>query len=199
MQNIIIPDSKVAKDATQLIYEISPAFLYNHCLRTYAFGDALGKKYGFKYDQELFYLASVLHDVGLTDRVCCKHSFEYEGADYAESFLHSHGLPQNKIDVVREAIILHTSEIAEEKQPEIALVHLGAGMDVVGLRIEDIPEETFNFIIEAYPRLGFKKSMIELIKYDANLKNAQQQPNNLSSSMLRMGFVDWVMNAPFKD
>lgn len=41
--------------------------------------------------------------------------------------------------------------------------------------------------------------MIELIKYDSKLKNAQQQPNNLSSSMLRMGFVDLVMNAPFKE
>lgn len=159
----------------------------------------VGKKYGFKYDQELFYLASVLHDIGLTEQVCCKHSFEYEGADHAEKFLRSHSFSQDKIDVVREAIILHTSEIAEEKQPEIALVHFGAGMDVIGLRIEDISEETFNFIIETYPRLGFKKSMIELIKYDSNLKNAQQQPNNLSSSMLRMGFVDWVMNAPFKE
>ncbi|MCC2252259.1 MAG: HD domain-containing protein [Bacillota bacterium] len=199
MDNIIIPDSKVAKEATQLVYEISPKFLYNHCLRTYAFGGALGKKYGFNYDQELFYLASVLHDIGLTEQVCCKHSFEYEGADHAEKFLRSHSFSQDKINVVREAIILHTSVIAEEKQPEIALVHLGAGMDVMGLRIEDISEETFHYIIETYPRLGFKKSMIELIKYDSKLKNAQQQPNNLSSSMLRMGFVDWVMNAPFKE
>lgn len=44
MYNIIIPDSKVAKEATQLVSEISPEFLYNHCLRTYAFGDSLGKK-----------------------------------------------------------------------------------------------------------------------------------------------------------
>ncbi|QGG52145.1 HD domain-containing protein [Lysinibacillus pakistanensis] len=199
MYNIIIPDSKVAKEATQLVSEISPEFLYNHCLRTYAFGDSLGKKYGLKYDLELFYLASVLHDIGLTEKVCCKHSFEYEGADYAEKFLRSHNFSQDKIDVVREAIILHTSEIAEEKQPEIALVHFGAGMDIMGLRIEDISEEAFNFIIETYPRLGFKKSIIELIKYDSKLKNAQQQPNNLSSAMLNMGFVDWVMNAPFKE
>lgn len=199
MYNIMIPDSKVATEATQLVYEISPEFLYNHCLRTYAFGDALGQKYGLTYDRELFYLGSVLHDVGLTEHVCRKHSFEYEGADHAEKFLRSHGFSQEKVDVVREAIILHTSQIAEEKQPEIALVHLGAGMDVVGLRVEDISEEAFHFILEAYPRLGFKQSMIELIKYDAEVKTAQQQPDNLSSSMLRQGFVDWVKNAPFEE
>ncbi|NGP46527.1 HD domain-containing protein [Bacillaceae bacterium SIJ1] len=199
MQNMIIPDSKIAKEATQLIYDISPEFLYNHCLRTYAFGDVLGQQYGLKYDLELFYLASVLHDIGLTEHVCCRQSFEYEGADHAEKFLRSHGFSQDKIDVVREAIILHTSEIAEEKQPEVALVHFGAGMDIMGLRAKDIPEDAFHFIIEAYPRLGFKQAIIELIQHDATLKEAEQQPNNLSSSMLSVGFVDWVMNAPFQE
>ncbi|SHN15271.1 HD domain-containing protein [Gracilibacillus kekensis] len=199
MNNINIPDSKIAKRATKLVYEISPKFLYNHCLRTYAFGDVLGKNYGLKYDQELFYLSSVLHDVGLTEQVCRKHSFEHEGADYAEKFLSAHNFSSDKIDVVREAILLHTSEIAEDRQPEIALVHFGAGMDIFGLRIEDIPEEAFRFIIETFPRLGFKKSIIELIQYDSKLKNVQQQPDNLSSSLLRKGFVDWVMNAPFKE
>ncbi|MFS1514613.1 HD domain-containing protein [Chengkuizengella sp. SCS-71B] len=198
MYNITIPKSNVAKEATKLVHEISPEFLYNHCLRTYAFGDELGKKYGFKYDQELFYLGSILHDVGLTEHVCRKHSFEHESADHAVNFLHTHGISEEKIDVVREAIVLHASQIAEEKQPEIALVHFGAGMDVIGLRVKDISEESFNFILESYPRLGFKQSMIELIKYDAELKN-DQFPNNLSSSMLRMGFIDWIMNAPFKE
>ncbi|GGE54676.1 HD domain-containing protein [Priestia taiwanensis] len=195
---IIIPDSRVAKEASKLVYEISPEFLYNHCLRTYAFGDALGRTYGFKYDRELFYLGAVLHDVGFTDHVCRKCSFEYEGADHAETFLRSHNLPQEKIDIVREAIMLHTSELAGEKQPEIALVHFGAAMDVVGARIEDISEEAFHFILEAYPRLGFKQAFVELVKYDAQLKHGQD-PNNLSSSMLRRGFVDWVTNAPFSE
>lgn len=69
MYNLIIPDSKQLKKQ-----------LYNHCMRTYAFGGALGDRYGFKYDRELFYLASILHDVGLTDHACRKHSFEHEGA-----------------------------------------------------------------------------------------------------------------------
>lgn len=199
MYRITIPDSKLAQKATRLVYEISPAFLYNHCLRTYAFGDALGKKLGLKYDPELFFLGAVLHDIGLTDHVCRHHSFEHEGADYAEKFLSTHGISQDKIDVVREAIILHTSEIAGEKQPEIALVHFGAGMDILGLRAEDFSEETVKTILEAYPRLGFKKAIIQLITYDAELKNKGQQMNNLSSALLRMGFERWVLHAPFAE
>ncbi|PUA40799.1 phosphohydrolase [Paenibacillus elgii] len=198
MYNLEIPDSKATQEATRLVYDISPEFLYNHCMRTYAFGGALGDHYGFKYDRELFYLASILHDVGLTDHVCRKHSFEHEGADHAERFLHTHGFAQDKIELVREAIIWHTSEIAAAKQPEIALVHFGAGMDALGLRHEDIPEEAFLYIVETYPRLGFKQAMIQLIQYDAGLKEALL-PDNLSSSLLRMGFADWVTNAPFRE
>lgn len=199
MYPITIPDSRLAKQATQLVFEISPEFLYNHCMRTYAFGDALGRKYGLKYDQELFYLGAVLHDVGLTEHVCRKHSFEHEGADHAEKFLSSHGISQDKIDIVREAIILHTSEIAAEKQPEIALVHFGAGMDILGLRAEDISEEIVRSVLESYPRLGFKRAIIELINYDAELKSRNQQQSNLSAAMLQMGFEQWVLHAPFEE
>ncbi|USB33207.1 HD domain-containing protein [Paenibacillus sp. YPG26] len=199
MHQITIPDSGLAKRAAQLVFEISPEFLYNHCMRTYAFGDALGKRYGLKYDPELFFLGAVLHDVGLTEHVCRKHSFEHEGADHAQRFLSSHGLPQEKIDVVREAIILHTSEIAEEKQPEIALVHFGAGMDILGLRVGDISEEMMRSVLESYPRLGFKQTIIELIKHDADLKSKHQLPHNLSSALLQMGLVHGVLNSPFTE
>ncbi|RUT33655.1 HD domain-containing protein [Paenibacillus zeisoli] len=199
MYSIMIPDSRLASKAAQLVSEISPEFLYNHCMRTYAFGDSLGKKYGLKYDQELFFLGAVLHDVGLTEHVCRKHSFEHEGADHAERFLSSHGLAHEKIDVVREAIILHTTEIAAEKQPEIALVHFGAGMDILGLRAEDITEEIVKSVLELYPRLGFKKAIIELIKYDAELKNNHQQQSNLSAALLQAGFERWVLHSPFAE
>ncbi|WP_426453001.1 HD domain-containing protein [Paenibacillus sp. S-38] len=199
MYQITIPDSRLANKAAQLVLEISPEFLYNHCMRTYAFGDALGKKYGLTYDQELFFLGAVLHDIGLTEHVCRKHSFEHEGADHAETFLASHGISPEKIDLVREAILLHTSEVAGEKQPEIALVHFGAGMDVLGLRAGDLSEEIVKLILESYPRLGFKKAMIELINYDAELKIRNQQQNNLSSALLRMGFEHGVLNSPFTE
>ncbi|WP_433944751.1 HD domain-containing protein [Paenibacillus sp. SN-8-1] len=199
MYTMTMPDSSLAKKAAQLVSEISPEFLYNHCMRTYAFGDSLGKKYGLKYDQELFFLGAVLHDVGLTEHVCRKHSFEHEGADHAERFLSSHGVSQEKIDVVREAIILHASEIAAEKQPEIALVHFGAGMDILGLRAEDISEEIVKSVLELYPRLGFKKAIIELIKYDAELKSNHQQQSNLSAALLQAGFERWVLHSPFAE
>ena len=63
-----IPDSKIAKEATELLLEVSPAFLANHCLRTFIFGDLLGQAANLNYDLEILYLGSLLHDLGLTER-----------------------------------------------------------------------------------------------------------------------------------
>ena len=159
-----IPDSEICKKATQLVAEVSPTFLCNHCIRTFLFGDLLGKRDGLKCDRELLYLGAVMHDLGLTKRFDNQQRFEVDGADAARTFVLEHGLSDEKAQIVWDAIALHTSlGIASRKQPEIALVHLGASADVLGLRISDISSETVEQVIEAYPRLGFKMAMTELL------------------------------------
>lgn len=56
-------------------------------------------------------------------------------ADAASRFLHAHDYPKAKTDIVWDAIALHSSaDIAERREPEVALVHFGAHVDVMGLR-----------------------------------------------------------------
>ena len=160
-----IPDSEIAKKATQLVAEVSPKFLYHHCVRSYLFGDILGKRDGIKYDRELLYLGAVLHDLGLTERFD-RHEqrFEVDGADAARTFVLEHGLSDEKAEIVWDAIALHTSiGIASRKQPEIALVHLGVSADVFGIGLENIDPETVERVIDNYSRLGCGRAMMELI------------------------------------
>ena len=160
-----IPDSELAKKATQLVAEVSPKFLYHHCVRTYLFGEILGKRDGLKYDRELLYLASIMHDLGLTERFDCgKQRFEVEGADAAQAFVLEHGLSDEKAEIVWDAIALHTSiGIASRKQPEIALLHLGVSADILGMGLEDIDPGMIERVIDNYSRLGCNKAMVELI------------------------------------
>jgi HD domain len=74
-------DSKIAQEATDLVRATSTPSLFNHSMRTYLFGALLGKDLSFDY--ELFYLASVLHDLGLTEKYAGDRSFEIEGAEAA--------------------------------------------------------------------------------------------------------------------
>jgi hypothetical protein len=180
LTNYSIPDSEICKKATQLTTEVSPSFLCNHCLRTFWFGDLLGKRDGLKCDRELLYLGAVMHDLGLTERFGGEQRFEVDGADAARAFVLKHGLSDEKAEIVWDAIALHTSlGIASHKQPEIALVHLGASADVMGMRIADISPEIVEQVLEAYPRLGFNASMTELL-----VSQVKQKPQVAAFSWL---------------
>ena len=160
-----IPDSELAKKATQLVAEVSPKFLYHHCVRSYLFGEILGKRDGIKFDRELLYLGAVLHDLGLTERFDRgEQRFEVDGADAARAFVLEHGLSDEKAEIVWDAIALHTSiGIASRKRSEIALVHLGVSADVLGIGLENIDPETIERVIDNYSRLGCDRAFIELI------------------------------------
>ena len=159
------PDSELCQRATALVAELSPPFLFNHCARSFLFGDAIGKRDGLQYDRELLYLSAILHDLGLTDAyVGGDQRFEVEGADRARAFLVEHGLPEAKADVVWDAIALNTSfGIALRKGPEIALAHLGVSADFLGTRLADVSSETVAQIVREYPRPDFISSATNLL------------------------------------
>jgi hypothetical protein len=162
--DLSIPDSTLAKKATQLVTDVSPPFLYHHCVRVYLFGSVLGQRHGLSYDRELFYVSALLHDLGLTETFDGPQRFEVQGADAARAFVQAHGWPEEKASVVWDAIALHTSVgIADRKRPEIALVHLGAGVDVLGLQANDIAPATIEEIVASYPRLNFQQAMMQLV------------------------------------
>src|SRR5690242_1181894 len=92
------PDSPVAQAANKLVLEVSPPFLYYHCVRTYVFAHILGERDNLRYDQELLYLGALLHDLGLTECFDKDHPFELDGANAARTFLLQQGIPAEKAE-----------------------------------------------------------------------------------------------------
>jgi len=154
-------DSDVAKKATALAREVSPAYLFNHCMRTYLFGTLIGRSEARRCDEELFFLACTLHDLGLTERFMGPMPFEIQGAQAAARFLKDQGLSSEKVGIVWDGIAMHPLPIADHKQPEIALVAAGAGADVLGPDPSQVTDARKNQIVQAFPRLGFKKAFVE--------------------------------------
>ncbi len=68
LDELVIPDAQIAKEAEEVCREASNAMLYNHCWRTYAWAMILGRRDGLKPDPELLYVATMLHDLALTER-----------------------------------------------------------------------------------------------------------------------------------
>jgi cyanamide hydratase family protein with HD domain len=193
--DVPIPDSELADQATRLVRDLSPTFLFNHGIRVFMFADAIGRHNKLRYDREVVYLAAVMHDLGLISQFNGDGSFEVEGAAVARRFLLEHGLHEDKADLVHEAIALHAAVgKASNMAPEIALVHFGAGMDVVGFRSEDLSTDTVKHIVEAYPRHGFKKAFSDVLEDEVKRK-----PFSHMAGHLGLGFSRKIQSAPFAE
>src|SRR4051812_40499019 len=62
---IPIPDSTIAREATELVQDVAPRLLFDHSRRVFLFGSLQGEQLGLDYDPELFYVGSMFHDLGL--------------------------------------------------------------------------------------------------------------------------------------
>jgi HD superfamily phosphodiesterase len=160
---IAVPDSRLARDATELIRSIEPDLLYNHSLRVYSFGALQGERRGLHYDPELLYIGAMFHDIGLVEGHRSAHDrFEVDGANAAWQFLVEHGVTGDALRIVWDSIALHTTPgIPQHKEPEVALVTAGVELDVLGFGYDDIPTEDREAVLAAYPRVDFKESIIQ--------------------------------------
>src|SRR5438477_3166701 len=129
-----IPDSKLAREATDLLREHGTPLLFAHSLRVYLFGAIRGRHRKLTVDHELLYFGAVFHDLGLTPKYRSPdHRFEVDSANTARDFLRANGIDESAAGVVWDAIALHTTpEIPWHKRPEIALVTGGVEADVLG-------------------------------------------------------------------
>jgi hypothetical protein len=158
---IRIVDSKIARAATQLSRSTSPPYLFNHAMRTFLFACLIGRAGRRAFDEEILYLACVMHDLGLTERFAGDLPFEIQGAEAAKGFLQAQGYAGTDAEVVWDGIAMHASAIAGFKRPEIALVAEGAGADAVGPDFSQIARADAAAVVNAFPRLGFKKAFVQ--------------------------------------
>jgi HD superfamily phosphodiesterase len=158
-----IPDSAIARDATELIRSVESDLLYYHSLRVYSWGALRGAVRDLRHDPELLYVGAMFHDIGLVDGHRSEHDrFEVDGANAAREFLRAHGVTGDALRIVWDAIALHTTPgIPEHKEPEVALVTAGVEYDVLGLGFDEIAPEQRDAVLAAYPRIDFKESIIQ--------------------------------------
>jgi hypothetical protein len=162
---IRIPDSALARDAHELARALSPDFLLGHVERTYVFGAIATAGAGLAFDEEIAYIAAILHDLGLTERHGGQRRFEIDGAESARAWALSKGMSAGDAQRVWDAVALHASPgIAEHRSPECALVHWGAGIDVLGLGTDQLPAASIAEIHDAFPRDGFADGIADLIE-----------------------------------
>ena len=160
---VVIPDSLLAKEATGILREYSTELLFNHSTRVYLFGAEQGREQKLRFDPELLYVAAAFHDLGLIKKFSSQNErFEVDGANAARQFLTAHNVPEEQIQTAWLAIALHTTPgITHHMRPEVALLHSGVGLDVLGRGLDQFPSELRDEIVARYPRENFKQRFLQ--------------------------------------
>jgi hypothetical protein len=164
LQTVKVPDSKLAREITELVRETESDLLFNHSSRVYLFAATAGKRKGLKFDEELLYAGAMFHDMGLTKEYSSKDlRFEVDGANAAAEFLRSQNLSQQEIELVWTSIALHTTiGIPQFMHPNVALVTAGVEMDVVGIKYDEYDKAEIERITNLFPRPdNFKEEIIQ--------------------------------------
>ncbi|EKT4493069.1 HD domain-containing protein [Pseudomonas sp. YQ_6] len=186
IDGIQVPDSKMAREITELVRDSVSPLLFHHSSRVFYFGALAGKRLGLKYDPELLYAGCMFHDMGLAHEhssECCR--FEVDGANVARSFLESHGINERDVERVWTAIALHTTPgIPEHMHPLIALLTAGVETDVLGFHHEHLDTNVRDSVVQAHPRGDhFKEAIIQTF-YDGISHKAQTTFGNVKADVI---------------
>lgn len=186
IHGVSIPDSKIAREITELVRDTESPLLFHHSSRVYYFGALAGQHRGLKFDPELLYAGAMFHDMGLTHQHSSAHErFEVDGANAARDFLRGHGISQADIDTVWTAIALHTTPgIPQHMHPVVALVTAGVEMDVLGLTYHEYGDAEREAVVKAHPRSDhFKEDIIQSF-YDGIRHKPETTFGNVKADVL---------------
>ena len=189
-ENWAIPDSDFAVRAIQLASELCPEFMVRHCFRSYCFGAILGARNQLDLDRETFFVAAMLHDLGLSDTHALEEgSFEWVGARLAHRHCVDAEQTEARAALIHNAIALHTSVgVADRQRPEIALLHFGTGMDLFGWRLDEMPKEALGVVLGEYPRSDFKEEFSPCLTHQA-----QEKPESQIAGAVGIGITDRIL------
>src|SRR3954453_2035947 len=153
----MFPQTPTARTALSVATHFYSPALLNHCVRSYLWGGAYAGAHGIGFDDELYYVSAMLHDIALTDPFDShKIAFEEAGGDLAWVFGTATGWSDDRAARAREIIVLHMREdVAAAADPESHLLQVATSWDVVGLRPEEFSPAGRTEVLGSYPRLGF--------------------------------------------
>ncbi len=161
------PTTSLAKDALAYAEETHSQALLFHSWRTYFLGRLIAEQGGLDYDNDIFFAAAILHDVGLTDDCpvpvsqCC---FAVQGGRQVKSYLDECGHAAATVHKVSEAIALHLNIHVRQRLhgAEAHMLARGATCDLFGFGRRRIRLANLQDLFERYPRDG----VIEALRFE---------------------------------
>lgn len=190
-----LPDTALAEAARRLSAHVSPAFVYNHSVRSYLFARELAAAAGARadgdYDDELLFVACLLHDLGVTEYANGDQRFEVDGADAAARFLRGEGMDEARTKTVWNAIALHTSPgLAPGFGVIEGLAQRGIAADIVGQGRDQLRTGFAERVHARWPRHDLGYALARVIARDVHENPAKGLPLSFPDHLHQLHYPD---------
>jgi hypothetical protein len=149
------PATALTGDVHELLAGIH-AVVAAHSERSYQFAAAFAAADGVERDDEVLYLGTMLHDIGLSPAADGSERFEVRGANLVRALLLDHGMERARVANVWDCIAMHASTpLARHKSPETRYANRGIALDVRGSGAEVLEPALVRAVLERWPRHDF--------------------------------------------
>lgn len=157
LDTLVIPDSRLAKDAEAEAQEVLSPSVREHSYRTFLFGMSLAAIDGADVDVEVAYVSSLLHDLNL-EHPTPGRCFAVVGAQRAEQFALDRGVEAERAKRIGAEVCGHiTAGAMDDLASPGGFVSAGAFMDVSGGRLDELDPAWVDAVLARHPRLEFKR------------------------------------------
>ncbi len=196
VDNILPPDSAIARAAVAISASACPPFLHNHNLRAYFWARLLDGD-SRPFDDEALFVALMLHDLGLTDghrlHGAREQCFTIVGARAADALGAAHGWSGPRAALAAQAITLHLNvAVADRHGKEAQLVRAGSGADVAGIGLDVLHGDQIEAVVARYPRHGLKQAIQAPLHREAT----ERPCCRIAFMQARLGFAALIRSAP---
>lgn len=193
-EGLRIPDSALARDAEEYARESLSTHMLEHSYRTYFFGRVLADIDRASYDDELVYVACLLHDLSL-EHPTPGRCFAVTGGERAAAFARDNGAAPERATAIGAAIAAHiTPGVAADLTDPGGFVSAGASADVIGARIDEFDPVWLDELLARHPRHGLKQHLVAAFRAEA-----EAVPDGRTKLLLTAGFNQTVRLAPFSE
>jgi len=207
LAGVAVPDTPVISRAIDFARERSEPYLFDHAMRSWLFASIIAQRNQTEHDGEVLAVATILHDVGLSEDFNGPLRFEVEGANAARAFARDQDIDDRRTQLIWDTVALNsTPSIALYKQAEVALSTLGIGLDWGGWGYESLNETQVTAILEEFPRLEMKQQFTRAVCRIVETRPATTYDNfarDFGERFVRgykpVSTVDYLLNSPFKE
>ncbi|HXR43875.1 MAG TPA: HD domain-containing protein [Pseudolysinimonas sp.] len=190
------PDTPAARAARIVATEqLTPALL-NHSIRSWYWALGFAQVDGVgDIDDELLYVAALLHDIGLAEPFdAVRVPFEHAGGQVASALAAGAEWDAARRAKLAAAIVAHMAAAPlPQGGVEGLLLDVATGLDISGSRPDDLPADYRAAVLSRWPRLDLGSQFTALI-----MEQADRKPGSESARLVRNGLAGKLAANPLE-